>query len=73
MYNHNLEDVPLVQFMYFVFTCMPGESYHRCLGSFVLIYFKRQLTPLCVDYHFLKPVGIQGIDQPTVDDQVQSE
>ena len=24
-----LEDVPLVEFMYLVFTCMPGESYYR--------------------------------------------
>ena len=22
------EDVPLMEFMYLVFTCMPGESYH---------------------------------------------
>ena len=27
------EAVPLVEFMYLVFTCMPGESYHRRLRS----------------------------------------
>ena len=26
------EDVPPVEFMHFVFTCMPGESYCRCSG-----------------------------------------
>ena len=30
------EDVPLVEFMYLVFTCMPGESYCRQLRSFLL-------------------------------------
>ena len=29
-------DVPLVEFMYRVFTCMPGESYCRWLGSLLL-------------------------------------
>ena len=29
------EYVPLVQFMYLVFTHMPGESYHRQLRFFV--------------------------------------
>ena len=24
---HSVEDVPLLEFMYLVFTCMPGESY----------------------------------------------
>ena len=28
------EAVPLVEFMYLVFTCMPGESYHRWLRVF---------------------------------------
>ena len=27
------EDVPVVEFMYLVFTCMPGESYCKRLGS----------------------------------------
>jgi len=31
-----LEYVPLVEFMYLVFTCMPGESYHRQLRSLLL-------------------------------------
>ena len=25
----DFEDVPLVEFMYLVFSCMTGESYHR--------------------------------------------
>ena len=29
-------DVPLVEFMYLVFTCMPGESYRRRLRSLLL-------------------------------------
>ena len=31
-------DVPLVEFMYLVFTRMPGESYRRLLGYFVLVF-----------------------------------
>ena len=27
------EDAPLVEFTYLVFTCMPGESYHKRLRS----------------------------------------
>ena len=27
-YEDYKEDAPLLEFMYFVFTCMPGESYH---------------------------------------------
>ena len=30
------EDVPLVEFMYLVFTCMPGESYCRWFRSLLL-------------------------------------
>ena len=30
------EDVPMVHFMYLVFTCIPGESYHRRLRSLLL-------------------------------------
>ena len=33
---HLLEDVPLVEFIYLVFTRMPGESYHRRLRSSLL-------------------------------------
>ena len=33
---HKPEDVPLVEFMYLVFTCMPGESYRRRLRSLLL-------------------------------------
>ena len=31
-----IEDVPLVEFMYLVFTRMPGESYRRRLRSLLL-------------------------------------
>ena len=31
-----IEDVPVVEFMYFVFTRMPGESYRRRLKSLLL-------------------------------------
>ena len=31
-----VEDVPLVEFMYLVFKCMPGESYRRQLWSLLL-------------------------------------
>ena len=31
-----IEDVPLVEFMYLVFTRLPGESYRRPLGSLLL-------------------------------------
>ena len=33
-----IEDVPLVEFMYLVFTHMPGESYCRRLRSLWYIY-----------------------------------
>ena len=49
------EDAPLVEFMYLVFTRMPGESHRRRLGS-VLLYlcyvFRaliNSLVLLCVD------------------------
>ena len=38
------EDVPVVEFMYLVFICMPGESYRRQLRSLFCIcvtYFER--------------------------------
>ena len=33
----NFEAVPLVEFMYLVFTCMPGESYRRRLRSLFIV------------------------------------
>ena len=48
----NFEAVPLLEFMYVVFTCMPGESYCRWFGSFLLCLcdvFWVRLTPLWVD------------------------
>ena len=42
----------LVEFMYLVFTRMPGESYRRQLGSLCCCtYFERYLTPLCVAFN----------------------
>ena len=38
-----LEDVPLVDFMYLVFTRMPGDSYRRRLRSLLLSYVFRAL------------------------------
>ena len=42
------EDVLLVEFVYLVFICMPGESYRRRLGSLLLhlYYVFRALTVL---------------------------
>ena len=34
-----LEDVPLVAFMYLVFTRMPGESYRKRLRSLLLYWY----------------------------------
>ena len=42
-----IEDVPLVEFMYLVFICMPGESYHRQLRS--LLYLCYIFQALCVE------------------------
>ena len=36
VHPHNLQDVPLVELMNFVFTCMPGESYWRQLRFLLL-------------------------------------
>ena len=36
----SFEDVPLVEFMYLVFTRMPGESYRRQLRSLLLYLFR---------------------------------
>ena len=35
-FNPFFEDVPLVEFMYLLFTRMPGESYRRRLSSLLL-------------------------------------
>ena len=46
------EDVPLVEFVYLVFTRMPGESYCRRLRSLVFCLccvFRALIYPLCVD------------------------
>ena len=39
------EDVPLVEFMYFIFTRMPGDSYCRRLRS-LLLYLRYVFRPL---------------------------
>ena len=36
MYEYMYEDIRLVEFMYLVFTRMPGESYRRRLSSLLL-------------------------------------
>ena len=42
-----IQDVPLVEFMYLVFTHLPGESYRRWLGSLLLCdIFWAQLNSL---------------------------
>ena len=50
------EDVPLVEFMYLVFTCMPGESYCRWLRSLLLCscdVFRALINSLCLLYLFV--------------------
>ena len=45
------EDVPLVEFMYLVFTSMPGESYRRRPRSLLyLCYLFQALINLCNDF-----------------------
>ena len=41
--NTRFEDGPLVEFMYIVFTRMPGESYRRWLKS-LLLYFVLRIS-----------------------------
>ena len=44
------KDAPLVEFMYIVFTRVPGKSYCRRLRSLLcLCDVFRALTPLCLD------------------------
>ena len=48
------EDVPLVEFMYLVFTRMPGESYRRRVGTLFLCLcdvFRALMTPLVLILH----------------------
>ena len=48
----NLEDIPQVEFMFLVFTGMPGESYRRQLRSLLLYLcyvFRALINFLCVD------------------------
>ena len=46
LFRNSLEDVPLVEFMYLVFTRMPGESYRRRLRSVVV--FVLLISSACV-------------------------
>ena len=41
-----IEYVPLVEFMYLVFTRMPGKSYHRRLRSLLLRLFRALINSL---------------------------
>ena len=53
--NHlQKEDVPLVEFMYLVFACMSGESYHRRLRYLLLCLCGVFQVPLRVDYTYLE-------------------
>ena len=59
------DDVPLVVFMYLVFTRMPCESYVSNSGLCCCIcvtYFERGLTPLCVDCPLCRPAHVTGRD-----------
>ena len=51
------KDVPLVEFMYLVFTRMPGESYRRQLRSLLLYlcYIFRALINSLVGCYYTKP------------------
>ena len=51
MYVLMIEDVPLMELMYLVFTRMPGETYRRRLGSLLYLcyVFPALITPLCVE------------------------
>ena len=51
-------DVPLVEFMYLVFTRMPGESYRRRLRSLVLCYMFRALTNSLVCWFWTSALGL---------------
>ena len=50
-YTLCFEDVLPVEFMYLIFTCMSGESYHRQVGSLVL-HFLHLLSADCL------PLGV---------------
>ena len=52
--NFNMEAVPLAEFMYLVFTGMPGESYPRQLRSLLCLcdVFRAPINSLCVDFKY---------------------
>ena len=65
------DNVPLVEFMYLVFTCIPGESYCRQLRSsfFVLVlcisnanYLQRDCPSVCYEHGFSVKSGTLQID-----------
>ena len=62
--NHSAvtEDIPLVEFMYIVFTRTPGESYHRRLGSLLLYlcYVFRALINSLVCWFILMLFKLKG-------------
>ena len=55
-------DVPLVEFVYLVFTCMPGESYRRRLRSLLLDLGYVFRAPVCV---VLKKFLFKGVLSPS--------
>ena len=50
------EDVPLVEFMYLVFICMPGERYRRRLQSLLCLCDIFQALVNSLASHFLESV-----------------
>ena len=53
----SIEDVPLVEFMYLVFTRMPGENYRRQLRSLLMYLcyvFRALINSLCVVFYLDK-------------------
>ena len=58
------EDVPLVGFMYLVFTCMPGESYCRQLKSLLLYLcyvFQALINSLVCWFYKIKGMKIWSV------------
>ena len=43
---NKIEDLPLVEFMYLVFTLMPGESYRRRLRLYLCYVFRALINSL---------------------------
>ena len=67
---YKFEDLPLVEFMYLVFTRMPSEIYRRRLGSLVLYLcyvFRSLINSLCTSALGLVLFQIKKIRQKSVE------